>query len=241
VGFVPTWVPARDWQEVNKITYRIKYSKKGLARFTSHLDVLRMLTRTLRRTGLPLAYSAGFNPKPILSFGPPLPLGVESEAEYFDLELTCDLPEEEVKKALREQLPPGMEVETVEKLAPKAPSLMAATTSISYQFLLRRRTPLTDDEVKAWFASLWSRPELMVTKMTKQGQKVVNLRPLWKGYELKIQDDGLILFDFEVAFGPQGTIRPDDFDSLLDAAFQIEQRKRTAVSFKAGERHRKVF
>ena len=55
-----------------------------------------MLTRTLRRTGLPLAYSAGFHPKPILSFGPPLPLGVESEAEYFDLELTRALPEEEV-------------------------------------------------------------------------------------------------------------------------------------------------
>ena len=64
-----------------------------------------MLTRTLRRTGLPLAYSAGYHPKPILSFGPPLPLGVESSAEYFDLELTRALPEEEVKRALTQHLP----------------------------------------------------------------------------------------------------------------------------------------
>ena len=200
-----------------------------------------MLTRTLRRTGLPLAYSAGFHSKPILSFGPPLPLGVESTAEYFDLELTRALPEEEVKQALKQHLPPGLEVSTVHKLAPKTPSLMAATTSISYQFALRRRTPLTDGQVEEWFASLWARPELMVTKKTKQGEKQVNIRPLWKAYELTFQHDGLILFNFEVAFGPQGTIRPDDFDSLLVAAFQIEQRRRTAVSFKTGERRRKVL
>ena len=126
-----------------------------------------------------------------------------------------------------------MEVHTVWKLAPKTPSLMAATTSISYQFALRRKKPLTDAQVEEWFASLWSRPELLVMKKTKQGEKPVNIRPLWKAYELNFQDDGLILFHFEVAFGPQGTIRPDDFDSLLVAAFQIEQRRRTAVSFKS--------
>lgn len=239
--FVFTWKPTLNWREVNKITYRIKYSKKGIARYTSHLDVLRVLTRTLRRTGLPLAYSVGFHPKPILSFGPPLPLGVESVAEYFDLELTRTLAEEEVELALKQQLPPGMEVIAVQKLAPKSPSLMAAADSISYQFMLRRKCPLPDGQVEEWFAALWSRPELLVTKKTKQGQKPVNIRPLWKAYKLSFQPDGLILFDFEVAFGPQGTIRPDDFDSLLVAAFQIEQRRRTAVNFKTGERHRKVL
>jgi len=86
---------------VKEIKYRIKYSKTGIARFTSHLDVLRALNRTVRRAGLPVAFSAGFNPKPQLAFGPPLPLGVESESEYFDLELTRALPEEEVKQALQ--------------------------------------------------------------------------------------------------------------------------------------------
>lgn len=200
-----------------------------------------MLTRTLRRAGLPVAYSAGFNPKPILSFGPPLPVGVESIAEYFDLELTRALPEEEVKQALNQHLPPGMEVSTVDKLAPKTPSLMAATTGIAYQFKLQRKKNLTNGQVEEWFAALWARPELLVTKRSKQGEKPVNIRPLWKSYQLAFQEDGLILFDFEVAFGPQGTIRPDDFGSLLVAAFQIEQQRRTAVFFKTGERHRKVL
>ena len=125
-----------------------------------------MLTRTLRRTGLPLAYSAGFHPKPILSFGPPLPLGVESEAEYFDLELTRALPEEEVKQALAQHLPPGMEVHTVWKLAPD-PSC-GGNHQYFYQFALRRK-PLTDAQVEEWFASM-VRPELLVMK-TKQGNR----------------------------------------------------------------------
>lgn len=200
-----------------------------------------MLTRTLRRAGLPVAFSAGFNPKPILSFGPPLPLGVESVAEYFDLELTNPLPEVEVKVALNQHLPLGIEVIAVHKLAPKTPSLMAETTSICYEFYLRPKKPSTNRQVEEWFAALWVRPDLMSTKKTKQGEKRVDLRPLWKAYKLRFEQDGLIIFEIEVEFGPQGTIRPDDFGSLLVAAFQIEHRRRTAVFFKTGEKHQKVL
>ena len=55
-------------------------------RFLGHLDLTRMLLRTLRRAGVPLVYSQGFNPKPKVSFGPALSLGVVSEAEYMDFE-----------------------------------------------------------------------------------------------------------------------------------------------------------
>lgn len=226
---------------MKKIKYRIRYSKTGLARFTSHLDVIRALGRALHRAGLPLAFSAGYNPKPQLAFGPPLPLGVESEAEYFDLVLTSALPEEEVARALQQNLPSGLHLLSVQPLPEKAPSLMSQVTGIDYRFSLTRKEPWTDEEVKAWFGTLWSRPELTVTKRTPDGEKQVDLRPLWLGYDLSFQKDGLILFQVRVAFGPRGTLRPDDFGSLLAAAFQIKGIRRTGVSFRAEERRQKVL
>lgn len=223
------------------IKYRIRYSKTGAARFTSHLDVLRALTRTLRRAGLPVAFSAGFNPKPQLSFGPPLPLGVESSAEYFDLELNVPLTETEVMFALKQHLPPGLEVIALHQLDPKAPSLMADAISIYYQFTLERKNPVPDRQVEEEFAALWASPELIITKKTKQGEKKVNIRPLWKSYDLSFTVDGGIDFQIEVAFGPQGTIRPDDFGSFLVAAFRIEKIRRTEIRFKGGERRQKVL
>ncbi|HHT48848.1 MAG TPA: DUF2344 domain-containing protein [Firmicutes bacterium] len=226
---------------MKKIKYRIRYSKTGVARFTSHLDVLRALSRTLRRAGLPVALSSGFNPKPQMAFGPPLPLGVESEAEYFDLVLTTSLPEEEVAQALKQNLPPGLTVLNVHKIAPKTPSLMSQITSIYYRFLLKRKRPLTDGQVEEWFMALWSRPQLIVTKKTKAGEKEVDIRSLWQGYELTVQTDGLIIFRVKVAFGPEGTIRPDDFGSLLATTFQIEQARRTAVVLEAKGSRQKVL
>ncbi|HEY8391916.1 MAG TPA: TIGR03936 family radical SAM-associated protein [Capillibacterium sp.] len=223
------------------IKYRIKYSKTGVARFTSHLDVIRALSRALHRAGLPVAFSAGFNPKPQLAFGPPLPLGVESEAEYFDLVLTTALPEEEVTLALRQNLPPGLTLLSVQPLPEKAPSLMTQVTGLDYRFYLTRKEPWSDRQVEAWFGALWSRPELTVTKKTATGEKQVDLKPLWLGYELSFQRDGLILFQVRVAFGPQGTVRPDDFRPFLAPAFQIGRVRRTAVTFKTGERRQKVL
>ena len=66
---------------------RIRFSKIGKIRFTSHRDTARIWERGLRRAGLPVAYSEGFNPRPRISFGLALPTGYESEAEYLDVEL----------------------------------------------------------------------------------------------------------------------------------------------------------
>ena len=66
---------------------RIRFSKIGKIRFTSHRDTARIWERGLRRAGLPVAYSEGFTPRPRISFGLALPTGYESEAEYLDVEL----------------------------------------------------------------------------------------------------------------------------------------------------------
>jgi radical SAM family uncharacterized protein len=76
--------PARGFDEL-KNRFRLKYRVGEQFRFAAHLDRVRALYRSLRRSDLPIVYTKGFAPKPMLSFGPPLPVGVASDGEYVDV------------------------------------------------------------------------------------------------------------------------------------------------------------
>lgn len=74
--------------EIRPARYRAVYSKTGRARFLSHRELINIIQRALRRTGLPLRFSEGFHPHPKISLGPSLAVGMEGGAEFFDFELT---------------------------------------------------------------------------------------------------------------------------------------------------------
>lgn len=99
--------------------YRIRYRKIGPAAFGSHLDMIRALPRVFRRAGLPLFYSQGFHPKPDLTFGPALSLGVASLDEYVDAKIIADLPLDGLAELLDQSAPEGLQVMSVAKLGPK--------------------------------------------------------------------------------------------------------------------------
>ena len=89
---------------------RLRYAKRGRLRFSSHRDFQRALERALRRAAVPMAYSAGFNPHPRISYANAAPTGAASEAEYIELALAerCDV--ELVRAALDAALPPGLDI-----------------------------------------------------------------------------------------------------------------------------------
>ena len=66
---------------------RIKFRKVGDLQYISHLDLVRTMQKALKRAGLKMWYTEGFNPKPKMVFGPPLSIGVESECEFLDIRL----------------------------------------------------------------------------------------------------------------------------------------------------------
>jgi radical SAM family uncharacterized protein/radical SAM-linked protein len=82
--------------------YRFVYEKLGAAAFLSHLDVIRALPRNFRRLGVPLFYSRGFHPKPEMTFGPALSLGVASLCEAVDIKIAADLDPAALLPALSE-------------------------------------------------------------------------------------------------------------------------------------------
>ena len=94
--------------------YRFWHTKTGGSACLSQLELQATLERALRRAGLPLAFSRGFHPLPLLSFGRALPVGVESETEWFALTLRRLLPPAEAAQRLAPHLPPGMRLRLVE-------------------------------------------------------------------------------------------------------------------------------
>ena len=113
---------------------RFKFLKRAEYKFLSHLDILRLMTRALSRSGIIVKYDKGFNPRPKISFSNPIPLGVESLAEYCDLVLEDDTGANEFTASVNLQLPEQVKIISAKRVPYKVPSLMADIDLILYVF-----------------------------------------------------------------------------------------------------------
>jgi len=113
--------------------YRIRYAKLGRAVALSHLETSYAVSRALRRAKLPISFSEGHTARPRLSFGPALPVGVESDAEFLDLALTEPLPAAEVERRLGAELPGGFELREVREIPRNETALQSAIAEIEYR------------------------------------------------------------------------------------------------------------
>ncbi|MDE3087615.1 MAG: TIGR03936 family radical SAM-associated protein, partial [Acidobacteriota bacterium] len=111
---------------------RVRFAKVGRVRWTSHRDVARMWERALRRGRVPVAYTAGFSPRPQISFGLALPTGCESVAEYLDLALDEVVSPEDLSATVGGLLPEGVSMVAAATLDAGAPSLQQEVTSCSW-------------------------------------------------------------------------------------------------------------
>lgn len=112
--------------------FRIKYGKGPELRFISHLDLMRLWQRAVRRAGLPVAYSQGFTPHQKISFGPPLPLGMTSRGEYLDLQL--EKPHHgDIADVLRRHMNPGISILEARPLNKEVQSLSSWINAMKYE------------------------------------------------------------------------------------------------------------
>ncbi len=89
---------------------RIKFAKTGKLRFISHLDLCRTLNSAFLRSGVPIWYSQGFNPRPKMVFALTVSVGAESVAEYLDIRITHEMSEIEIAKRLQNALTPDLKI-----------------------------------------------------------------------------------------------------------------------------------
>ncbi len=161
---------------------RLRFSKTGRAKFISHLDLNRTMTRALRRAKLPIWYTEGFNKHPYLTFASPLSLGYEGLAEYMDIRLTDDRPTEEVLAALNAAMPEGLVFTHAAEAVCKPADLAAAVWQVT--------VACTAAEAEAFLAQ----PSITVEKRTKKKTfKTVELKPLLSDVQVKTADGHTVL------------------------------------------------
>ena len=96
---------------------RIKFKKYGALRFIGHLDVMRYFQKVMRRAQIPIAFTGGYSPHMIMSFASPLGIGLTSEGEYFDIELTEPIESEKAVRQMNEVGVEGIEVLSFRQIA----------------------------------------------------------------------------------------------------------------------------
>lgn len=146
------------------MTVRVHFSKTGYAKFISHLDLQRTVMRIMRRAGLPLWLTQGFNPHPYVNFCSPLSIGIEGEHELMDFKVSEILPFEEIKTRLSENMPTGFEIIDVYRADREYKEVCFAT--------YRLELGVGEDKIREFIA----RPEIKVVKKTKKSEKEIDLK-----------------------------------------------------------------
>lgn len=159
---------------------RVRSSKLGRVRFTSHRDAARIWERALRRAALPIAATEGFTPRPKISFGLALPTGAESIAEYVDLELraddvvAADVDLDALPQRLSDALPDGFDALVAAIRQPGSPSLQEAVTSCTWELWAPELTTTDHDHA----CRLLDADELVLERERKGKVSADDVRPM---------------------------------------------------------------
>ena len=170
---------------------RIVFEKKGQAVWISHLDLMRLFQRAFKRAGLPLTHTQGFNPRPSVSIALPLSVGVESSCELLDFELDGDdVPCDEIRQRLNENLVEGIKVLAVCKKGRKIKDLTLLNCKVTLEY---DHGVCADGETK--IRELFSREEVIVPKKTKNGIQDQNIIPMIKRFDISQKDGNTLVIN----------------------------------------------
>ncbi len=189
--------------------YRLHFAKSGVMRHLSHLELVRLISRALRRAQIPLAYSKGFHPTPKISFSSALPVGTETLKDTFDMQVTRPLDLSEALKNINLQLPQGIEILDIFEVPPntKAPRIKEAT----FLCVAENGSPFNQGAVENFLKSR----EFMITKQTKKGGKRLDLKKLVKS--ISRHDSSTIKVTLDYQQGQQ--VKPEE---VIKAVFPLK-------------------
>lgn len=193
------------------VQIRIKYAKTNAGRFLSHLDLMRAWERSIRRSGLPLAFSQGFNPHPKISFSSALSVGVTSNGEYMDMELTEAVELTQLKERLTQNLPPALMLLDAQEITQKTEALMAVIDRARYQLSAQLTETISETHLAQLLSDFWAQDVINVLRFKKnsRNKREVNIRPSIFALTAKMDGDCLQL-EMLVQTGSTGNVRPDE-------------------------------
>ncbi len=224
-SFVPTCeiikdahVSAKPKQDVaysNICTIRLRFSKKGMLKYISHLDQIEIIKRALRMANLPLCFSQGFNPQIKMSFAPPTPVGYESNSEYVDVELFYPVDVKSVKEKIDKCLPYGFSLLAAKIFFAPLNKIPALNNVVNLaEYIIFCENEVNEDMLKNFFET----KDIVIEKQKFGSSTItkVNLHEVVKNIEL-IDKKIVVLY---LRMIPNKTLKPE---FVVNKIFMLEE------------------
>lgn len=186
---------------------RVKYTKGKEVKYISHLDILRTFHRATRRAGIPVKYSQGFNPHPMISFGLPLPVGSTSVSEFLEMELEGHMEPKQIINKLNNALPAGIRIVEVIDITDTKENVLGKIGLAEYCVTIHLKDKV--DDLLQQLQALMGSDEIMVEKKSKKGLKKVNIRPDIYRLDLANQQDDQVMLNMSLSAGSESNLKPE--------------------------------
>ena len=193
--------------------YVLKYRRGAEVKYISHLDFIRMFYRAVRRSDLPMTYSQGFNPHPVMTVAMPLSVGVTSECEFMKIGFEGEFSESEIISRLIAALPGGFAIVGAKRVEGKELDF-AKLDRAEYIVEVELEKPNEPN-----LAAFLGQEKILVMKKSKSGVKEADIKPYVYRLEILEQQDLFLTFRMEVAAGNLYNLKPE---TVLDAMHNFD-------------------
>ena len=191
---------------------RGKFEKRAAMKYIGHLDLMRTMQRAIRRADLPIAYSQGYNPQQKMNFAMALALGLESEAEYFEVELAEEMAAADFVERLNAALPEGIRILQADRIENAPKSLMSIVAWAMYA--VRYPDEGKPEDAEARTKAFLEQKEIWTTRRRKKKKQIVSKQVeirqwidylLWEGDTMKMM----------LKTGSNGNLKPEEVLPIL--------------------------
>ena len=182
---------------------RIKFRKYGAMKFIGHLDIMRFFQKMMRRAEIPIAFTGGFSPHMIMSFANPLGVGVTSDGEYFDIELTEDIDMKAAVERMNQTMVEGIDVVNMVAISDdKKQTGMSIVAAADYLSTVKKG--VLPKDWKEQLPLFMEQPQILIVKTTKKSEKEVDIKPMI--YQMEVSGDAVYM---QVACGSVENLKPE--------------------------------
>ncbi|MBR0139742.1 MAG: DUF2344 domain-containing protein [Firmicutes bacterium] len=186
--------------------YVMRFTKQGNMKYISHLDLHRLFKRSLKKAGIAVDYSKGYNPHEMINVVQPLSLGFESDSEYFELETPMELDKEGAVRELNEFLPEGMSFTAIRRIAHQKSNLSACSEYASYEIKVPDDAGLLSPSSAEAFIS---QPQVNILKRDKKTKQQVekNVKSMIRSFSCE-REGGVCVINCVLRCASNETLNP---------------------------------
>jgi radical SAM-linked protein len=209
------------------LRFRIRFSRGEELKFISHLDIIRLWVRALRRAQIPLEYSEGFSPHPRISLAVPLSVGATAENELMDICITKAVSPHWFMDTVNQQLPDGLKVLEVSPISLNVPSLQSQVRFTQYQ--VEVKADRNEEEIKTAIDRLLSLESLPWHHERDTGRRSYDLRTLIDDIWLVATNPSSCILGMRLRCDESGSGRPEQVALALGFAEYPKSIQRTKL------------